>query len=418
MLTGKKIRMAKITGIDGRAMLVAADHGQMLGPIKGVRRLGDTLEKVVEGGADGILVSPGQAARLNHLFHGKNAPAMLIRADYVNAFRTLTYTLPIKEIHHFQTISPQEALKLGASAIVTYYLIGRHDQIGNDEASNLETLAKMGRECEKIGLPFIIEPLPLGSRVTGSNFTRLLASSVRISEELGADAIKTLYSGDIRSFRKICNSVSIPIFVLGGAKGKTMREGLELVEEAIEAGAKGTVFGRQVVQAEDPTAMVSAICKVVHDRVPVRNLVNPPVQEPAYLRILPQLCTGCYSCVMACSFKQTGNYSESNATINIIREFPSTFKPQTCTSCGKCIEACAEKALSFSDITHQIILDKGKCTNCDACVSACPFNIIKTNPAIGHPLICDFCNGQPECVEWCPTDAIMLEPLKKSGEKT
>ncbi|MBS7617537.1 hypothetical protein KEJ25_02875, partial [Candidatus Bathyarchaeota archaeon] len=125
MNLGKLIRLSRIIDpSDGRGLVVAADHGLMLGPIKGVIDLEVTLRKVIAGRPDAILVSPGQARRLSHLFMGRETPAMLVRIDWTNAFRDKTYTLPARSIQFNRVTTVEEAVKIGASGVVTYLFLG------------------------------------------------------------------------------------------------------------------------------------------------------------------------------------------------------------------------------------------------------------------------------------------------------
>jgi class I fructose-bisphosphate aldolase len=433
LVQGKAIRGGRIWGKDGKAMLVAADHGLMLGPISGVENLEATLRKIIQGGADGILISPGQAMRIHHLFHGKNAPAMIIRGDYLSGFRNLTYTLPNESIHQFKSIEPKKALALGASAMVVYYLIGRPDDPLNDEATNIKVISKMAEESEACGLPFIIEPMPYGPRVTGSNYVDLLRISIRIAEEIGADGIKIPYSGDPESFREICRSVSIPVFILGGAKSKTYREAVEMVEEAMRAGASGTVFGRQLVQAPNPEQLSRYLMQVVHGEATTKDLFGTKINGPSRLKILPDRCTGCGICSEACAMAHAGVAHPSYTSIRVSSEFPKVFRFHTCTHCWRCINVCPNKALSRDECDGHVVVDPLKCNLCNdlknkpnyiqRCVQTCPNHVIA--PPLGKinapnapypqtvPLFCNFCGGVPECIEWCPNEAITTEEYPK-----
>ena len=439
MNQGKFIRLGKICGADGKAMLVAADHGLMLGPIGGVINLEETLKKIIAGGrngqsgTNGILVSVGQAMRVHHLFHGKNAPAMLLRGDMTSGFRSHTYTLPNQKIHQFKCVPPKKALAMGADAMVVYYLLGRPEDPSNDEATNIRTLAKMAEESEKVGLPFIIEPMPFGPRVTGSNYVDLLKIGIKIAEEIGADAIKIPYSGDTESFRKIVQSVDIPIFILGGAKSKSYREACELVEEAISVGAAGTVFGRQILQAPDPGQLANYLMQIVHENASVKSLFAQKINGPSRLKINLNNCTGCGICAVSCSLAHSGTNHPNYYAINVKYEFPKRLKGQVCTHCGKCMEVCPNGAITEDPFDKHIVIDQSKCDLCRSvistnngmgtslkCVNICPKQVIKSPiPNLNNtpysqliPLACDLCGGIPECVEWCPNNAIEIKEMK------
>ncbi len=66
-------RLGKIFQSDGRAFIVAFDHGMLDGPAKGMEQPASTLEKIVAGGADAILTSYGTATR----FAREIAPQMI-----------------------------------------------------------------------------------------------------------------------------------------------------------------------------------------------------------------------------------------------------------------------------------------------------------------------------------------------------
>ncbi len=410
---GKELRLSKILNPDdGRGVIVAADHGFMLGSIKGAYNLEETLKKVINGKPDAVLLSPGQASRLSHLFLGKDAPAILIRADWTNAFRTKKYALPSRKIVRALAASAREALALGASGIVVYFFIGCSDK---SEASNFELIASYAQECNRLGLPLIIEPIPLGERVTGANYADLVKVSVRMAVEVGADAIKAPYTGDVESFRKVVDAAGgVPILILGGAKAGTVRDALEVVAEALEAGAKGVVYGRQVIQAEDPSAFVRSVRAIVHEGKTVDEALGLSLKGHIKLRVKPELCTGCLLCQLACVFRHEGGFSITNSRLKIKEENIGFFNPSLClllsdpTHKPYCIEACEVGAISINEVGG-LQLNKDVCIGCGKCVDACPVGIVTL--VEGKPLLCDVCGGVPECALWCPQGAIRIEGL-------
>ena len=86
MQTGLQTRLDRLFNRkgDGRAVCVAADHGYMSDVTPNVVKLRSITEAVIRGGVDGILMSPGQAIRLSHLYQGKDGPAVIVRADWMN----------------------------------------------------------------------------------------------------------------------------------------------------------------------------------------------------------------------------------------------------------------------------------------------------------------------------------------------
>ena len=89
--------------------------------------------------------------------------------------------------------------------------------------------------------------------------------AARLGQERGGDFIKTSYSGSIESFREVVETCPIPIVILGGAKMESDRDLLQVVKDSIDAGGSGTCMGRNMFQHENPTAVVAAVVKIVHE---------------------------------------------------------------------------------------------------------------------------------------------------------
>ncbi|KYH41155.1 MAG: aldolase [Candidatus Bathyarchaeota archaeon B26-2] len=408
---GKVLRLSRIIDPkDGRGVVVAADHGFMLGSIKGAFNLEETLRKVILGGPDAVLLSPGQASRLYHLFCGRKAPSILIRADWTNAFRTKKYALPSRKVVRAMAAEAKDALALGASGIVVYYFIGCRDEA---EALNFELMASFARECNEIGLPFIVEPVPLGERVTGANYADLVSASIRMAVEVGADAIKAPYTGDIDTFKKAVDAAGeVPILILGGAKAATVRDALEVVAEALEAGASGVVYGRQVIQAEDPEAFVKSVRAVVHEGKSVGEALGTIRKGPIQLEIDAERCNGCLLCELACTFRHDGAFSLSRARLRIEGSEAGIYRPILClllldpSHQPLCVEACGTGALTLNE-AGRLQLAEDLCTGCGRCVEACPVGVILIHKE--RPVVCDMCGGLPQCAEWCPSGALRVK---------
>ncbi len=269
-LPGKSLRMNRILDPDdGRAVVVAADPGMMSGPTSHVIALRSIVQRVIEAGADGVLLSPGQAVRLAPYFAVRRRPALLIRADWTNGPRLAvlgeqrfqpTYDLKLE-----LACGASDALRLGASAVTAYYMAGYSDRF---ERNNIQSLASLASECRRVGLPCIMEPIAAGPAALSGEAAEVLIKAARVAAELGADALKTPYTGDIESFRALVRVASIPVLVLGGAKFENEQDALKLAADAMAGGASGVVFGRNVTLSHDPAAMVRKLREIVHFRDP------------------------------------------------------------------------------------------------------------------------------------------------------
>ncbi len=410
--SGKTARLNRLFNpSDGRAVCVAADHGWMSDPTPNVMNLRKILGEVIQGKPDGILVSFGTAQRMTDLFTGKGRPALIIRADWMNMPRlggsNVSNILPVTNFKKKATSFAKDALDMGASAITIYYFIGYSDEF---EALNIEQSALFAQQCRKIGLPLIIEPMAVGGPVTGVNIAETLIASGRIAAELGADALKIPYTGDVHTFKKLVDEAGVPVLVLGGAKSENPRDALELVEEAMQAGAAGTVFGRNVTKASDPRKMVADIYDLVHLGKSVDEIVGKQRYEHVRLKAVSQNCTGCQICLLACQSSHTGSFGESRARLKVKFEIkndePRNSRPVVCTLCGKCVEACPNHALKINKSGY-LSLYPELCNHCGDCVDACPFDVIWLDEN-ELPVFCDFCQGDPHCVRACPANALEI----------
>jgi Fe-S-cluster-containing hydrogenase component 2 len=90
-----------------------------------------------------------------------------------------------------------------------------------------------------------------------------------------------------------------------------------------------------------------------------------------------------------------------------------------CRSCedAKCVKACPEKALSQEEGTGIIIVDETKCKGCDWCVQACEYGGITIHPEKGIAITCDMCKGDPQCVKFCPEEALTTVATDAEAEQ-
>jgi DhnA family fructose-bisphosphate aldolase class Ia len=85
----------------------------------------------------------------------------------------------------------------------------------------------------------------------------------RIIAELGADLVKTFYTG--KRFKEICAATPVPVLALGAKKLPKESDALKLAAVSVEAGARGIVYGRNVIQSKDPGRLLDALKEVVKD---------------------------------------------------------------------------------------------------------------------------------------------------------
>jgi len=407
---------------DGRAVCVAADHGYMSDVTSNVVEIRPIVEKVIRGGVDGILLSPGQAMRLGGFFQGREGPALILRADWMNMPRlgtsNVANAVPQRTLRHQKIITAEQAIGLGATAITIYLFLGTNDQI---EQAGIEVCARFAEECRQVGLPCIMEPLAYGGQVTGTNSVEILTLGARICVEIGADALKIPYTGDVESFKRLIDASEVPVLVLGGARSDYERDALELFSEGLEAGGNGCLMGRNVTKSPDPERLVSQLCGIAHYGWSVDRALRNEGWEHIRLKAHPAKCTGCQLCMTACvAHHDKLNYSTHLSRILIESGTkPGQHRVMFCTLCKKCIEVCPTDALRWHPETGAVELLLEACTACGDCVEVCPTNVVlRSDEGVTlqngdsldwYPVICDLCSGEPACTAICPTGAIFVD---------
>ncbi len=265
---GKTIRLGRIVNPHTqRAAVVAFDHGLHVGAIPGVINPGPTLEMLAEAGADAFLVGPGIARTYCSVFAGRGAPGLVLRVDWTNLWRS-SEMLGSAEGRGRLIASVEDAARLGADAVLVYMFMGSDDP--DVEARQVEEVARVAQACETAGMGCIIEPMARGLRVDGDIYRpEFIALGARMACEIGADLLKTDYSGSAETFRQVVAAAFKPILIAGGPKTATRREALTMVRGALDAGANGMFIGRNVFQAADPARLMGVLRRLIHENLSV-----------------------------------------------------------------------------------------------------------------------------------------------------
>ena len=127
------------------------------------------------------------------------------------------------------------------------------------------------------------------------------------------------------------------------------------------------------------------------------------------LKLVPERCTGCLRCELACSFEQTGAFQPSRSVIHVYPfEKHTSYAPYTCVQCaeGWCMTACPVDAITISRHTGAKVVIEAKCVGCKLCTIACPYGTIFYNEETHKAFKCNLCEGDPSCAKACPTQAI------------
>jgi fructose-bisphosphate aldolase, class I len=235
-------------GAGHRALVVAFDHALVLGPIPGTEDPLAQIRRFAEAKVDAVLLNLGLIRQFVASSFEGPLPALIARIDWSTIWSVIAAG-GNGQLRSALLAGPDDALRHGCDAVLTYMVVGTGD--ADFESKEVSRTAEVARECDRIGIPLIVESLARGNNVQNPGDPKWLNLHTRMATELGADAVKTDYTGDSASMRSVVERCPIPILVLGGSRSASDDEALEIVRGASLAGAAGVFFGRNVFQSAD-----------------------------------------------------------------------------------------------------------------------------------------------------------------------
>jgi class I fructose-bisphosphate aldolase len=258
-------RLNRLFAADGRCFDVAVDHG-LFGEgsfLTGIEDMERVVATLVEAKPDAIQLSPGHA----HLLQQRRGPkpALVLRTDVANVYgregvgREYLFSQLVENV-------VEKALVLDAACVVVnLLLLPKQPELHHACVRNVSALRAV---CDPVGMPLMVEPLAMkpgesGYGVDGDVGT--IVTLVRQAVELGADVIKADPTDDLDDYPHVLEVAgAVPLLVRGGGRAAD-EEIVRRTEAVIRLGAAGIVYGRNVIQHEDPAAMTRALMAVVHD---------------------------------------------------------------------------------------------------------------------------------------------------------
>jgi len=259
-MIGKKIRVERVINRNtGNTVIVPMDHGVSMGPIEGLVNLSKTINAVAEGGANAVILHKGIVA-FGHRGYGKDVGLIV----HLSGSTSLSPDPNEKVL----VCTVEEAIKLGADAVSIHVNIG-----SKTEADQLKSLGEISKICTEWGMPLLAMMYPRGEKVNQYD-PKAVSLAARVGAELGADIVKTNFTGDVESFRKVVEGCPVPVVIAGGPKMNSDEELLHMVRMAMDAGARGVAIGRNIFQSRDPTRMTKAISMIVHENAEVKEALE------------------------------------------------------------------------------------------------------------------------------------------------
>lgn len=240
---GMKDRLSGIFDpVSGNTVMLAFDHGYIMGPTSGLERIDLTILPLAPY-ADCLMCTRGVLRACIPPMYRK--PICL---------RASAGTTVLKELNDECVLDVEDAIRLNASAMAAMVSIG-----GEFEALTIRNLMTLVDAGSRYGIPV------MGVTAVGKDMARdarYLGMASRVCAENGAHIVKTYYCEE--NFEEVVAGCPVPIVIAGGKKLPEF-DALEIAYRAVSAGAAGVDMGRNVFQADCPTAMIQAIRGVVHD---------------------------------------------------------------------------------------------------------------------------------------------------------
>ena len=248
---GKEVRRNRLFNPkSGNILVIALDHAVGWGVIPGIDHLQQTLEKIVEAQPDAITMLKGTAEKLFKPFAG--SIPFILKATSFSPYQPACDTA---------VASVDEAVRLGADAIAIGATV-----CGDHQQQLLSQLALFSEQAQYAGLPTVTHIYPKGNLIKKEDWYKEenVKYAARAGAELGIDIIKTFYTGDKESYRRVVEATPGDIVISGGPKLPSLKAVYQMTYDGLQAGAKGVTYGRNVWQADDPIKVVAALKHIVH----------------------------------------------------------------------------------------------------------------------------------------------------------
>jgi class I fructose-bisphosphate aldolase len=219
--------------------------------------------------AQGLMITPGMVSSLEEAFIGKERPSLVVQIDYQGFSRNI---LEYSEAPTAEMARIEDVVAAGADGVMTYLYMGFQDP--ERERMEIERNSRFARACERWGIGLMIEPRSAREKRVPSDKTdqQILALMCRVAAELGADFVKCIHPRSLDSLQAIIQGCPVPVLVAGGARTEKPEDAYERARVAMQAGATGLVYGRNIYEAADPAAELEKYLEIVH-----RDLPSSPV---------------------------------------------------------------------------------------------------------------------------------------------
>jgi len=264
-MSNKKIKLERLFNRGQNCVIISMDHGYINGPTDGMINMRDTIA-MVSPDVDAVLLSAGILQNVPEGFNYKGAPMAVTRINWSPLFYGAWGG---GKPYNAQGYSVKDAVRIGADIILVCLTLNTGDSVL--DAANVGLFGKICGEAREMDVPILGEYIPVDfEELPPDALADQVYRGCRIVAELGADAVKSVYTNN---FKEVTNACPIPILGLGGSKTSDL-ESLKQAESIIAEGGKGVVYGRNVLQNKNPLGFQTALISVVKKRVKAEEAIK------------------------------------------------------------------------------------------------------------------------------------------------
>ena len=246
-----------------RTVITPIDDSLIFGPYDGLTNISSKIEQIAEAAPNAILTYQGLVRQKHQLF--------------LSIGTIINLTASTSRIQHTNKViisNVLEAVRLDADAVAVHVNI-----TSQYESNMLVNLGKIISESQPLGIPVLAIMYPR-KEVDGfddnyeklllsnpNEYTKLVSHAVRIAADLGADIIKTKYTGSPETFLRVVEACKpVPVVIAGGPL-LPFKDMLEIASGAMKGGAAGVSFGRNIFNRQDSRNTINALKKIVFEDV-------------------------------------------------------------------------------------------------------------------------------------------------------
>ena len=261
MSSGTELRLARLFNGKKNLVISAVDHVVEYGVQKGLEKADRALANCVD--VDAMLLPRFMLERNWRFFAGPKPPVPVVRINWSASFY---YPLEYREGFTTMVNTVEEAVRAGAGAVICSLFL-EEDNDRKRETDNVALFSEIVRQKERLGIPLIGECYVVEHKEkTPDQVHEKVKRISRIMAELGADLIKTFFTGD--RFREVVENTPVPVFTIGADKLNTDLDVLKKADASVRAGARGIIFGRNIFMSKHPGRLIAALNEVINNGLP------------------------------------------------------------------------------------------------------------------------------------------------------